>query len=58
MRITHYVLFNGGAHFVKEVNFFIEQKGLILDWGKRWRPVEAKSIEHARQLSTEMDWTK
>lgn len=53
---THYVVFSGYAHFVKEAGFFVEQGGLTAEWGKRWRPVVADSIEEARDLSTKMEW--
>jgi len=53
---THYVHFNGAAHFVKEAKFFEEQGGLTSDWGKAWRPVVAISIEDARALSKIMVW--
>lgn len=51
---THYVHFNGAAHFVKEAEFFQDQGGLTSEWGKAWKPVVALSIEDARKMSEEM----
>lgn len=56
LKATHYVVFNGASHFVKDADFFISQGGLIEDWGRRWRPVVAKSLEDARQISETLDW--
>lgn len=55
---THYVLFNGGAHFVKEAAFFESQGERTEVWGKRWRPVVSSSCEEARVLSKSMDWSR
>jgi hypothetical protein len=54
---THYVLFNGVTFFVKEAEFFYEQKGHLEDWGKSWRPVTADSIEAAREKAKLMKWS-
>ncbi len=56
---THYVLVTstGGGPFVKDAAFFIQQGGLSASWSKNWRPVVADSIEHARELAKQMDWT-
>ncbi len=45
---THYVYFNwvGNIH-VKEAEFFKSQNGNIEDWGERWIPVQAESIDEA-----------
>lgn len=52
---NYYVMRNsGGAVFVKEGNFFVEQGGLEQDWGKAWKRIEAESIEHARSLADKM----
>lgn len=52
---THYVVRNDGdAVFVKEAKFFEEQGGLTSEWGSRWVPVWACSIEEARQIGEEM----
>jgi len=51
---THYVVSNGVSIFVKEANFFRSQGGLTEPWGRRWRPVHASSIEHARQIGDSM----
>ncbi len=44
-----YVHYNGASVFVKEGEFFKKQGGLRLGWGKAWRPLEADSIEDARE---------
>ncbi len=47
----YYVHHNGAAWFVKTADFFKQQGGLSAPWGKAWRPLEARSIEHARKLA-------
>lgn len=55
MPTNYYVMRNaGGAVFVKEGDFFVEQGGLEQDWGKHWKCIEAESIEHARSLADKM----
>lgn len=56
--ITHYVHFNGAAYFVKEADFFIAQGGLKDSWGKAWKPINAESIEDAREKAKKLDWGK
>ena len=36
--------------YVKEAWYFIKQGGLTQDWGKSWKPVNAESIEAARNV--------
>lgn len=55
-QVTHYVHFNGSAHFVKSAEFFEAQNGLIEHWGQAWRPVVAASDYEARILSEHMNW--
>lgn len=51
---THYAHRNsGGAIFVKEANFFIDQGGLIETWGKEWRPISADDDKHAYLVAEE-----
>lgn len=48
---TYYIMANfAGAVFVKGEKFFIAQGGKDQDWGKKWIPVKAESIEDARAL--------
>lgn len=44
----YFVHWNGGAWFVKEAAFFVEQGGESEAWGKHWKALYADSIEHAR----------
>lgn len=46
----YYILISNHSVFVKEEQFFIDQGGLVDDWGKNWIPVDAVSIEHARSI--------
>lgn len=41
------------AVFVKEEYFFVQQGGLTQKWGRNWKPIQANSIEHARELAHE-----
>lgn len=51
----YYVLWNGGAWFVKEATFFESQKASSATgdaWWKNWRAVHgASSVEHARDIA-------
>lgn len=50
MNKTYMVHVNsGGSVFVKELEFFRSQGGLEGRWGLNWTPVEATSIEDARE---------
>lgn len=53
---THMVVCNAysGCVFVKDYDFFVNQGGLHQAWGKRWKPVVAESIEHAREIGCGM----
>lgn len=53
--VTHFVLPRGNHTMVKEANFFREQGGIKDDWGRRWVPVRATSIEDARRQGAEME---
>lgn len=41
---------DGGTVFVKDNEYFVNQGGLMHEWGKSWKPVRAVSIEHAREI--------
>lgn len=59
MEITHYVLQSSAmpkSYFVKEAAFFVEQGGLRDSWGARWQPVNAQSIEQAREIAAKLNW--
>lgn len=47
---THYILVEPWATYVEEAEFFAAQGGHTQEWGKRWKPVRAASIEDARAL--------
>ncbi len=47
---TYYICETFAAVYVKEGEFFKSQGGLTDDWGQWWRPVHAKSCEHARSM--------
>ena len=48
-----------GSVFVKEKAYFILQGGDKEEWGTHWKEVQAKSIEHARELGCDMfPWAK
>lgn len=51
--MTHYVLVEPWAVYVKEADFFVAQGGLTAEWGKRWKPLEASSLEDARRKAKE-----
>lgn len=56
----HYIIRNPGqAVFVKEGEFFVSQGGLTNEWGKTWKKIKARSIEHAREIgeATLPPWT-
>ena len=44
----YYWHWNGAAVSIKVESFFIEQGGLIAEWGRHWTLIEADSIEDAR----------
>lgn len=44
----YYVHYNGHSWFVKEARFFVDQGGLVEEWGKKWKLILASSIENAR----------
>jgi hypothetical protein len=46
----YYIHHNGHSVFVKEAALFTQQGGHTQDWGKAWKPVWARDIEHARTL--------
>ena len=50
----YYVSIQSWAVYVKEGAFFIDKGGLRSEWGRNWMPIEANSIEHARQLGKEL----
>lgn len=50
----YYVLIQPWEVYAKEGDFFRQQGGLSDDWGKRWVPVEAGSIEGAREMGKQM----
>jgi hypothetical protein len=50
----HYVLVEPWAVYVKEGEFFKDQGGLEEEWGMRWVPVMAGSIEEAREMGIKM----
>jgi hypothetical protein len=52
---------NHGVTFVKEEAFFRFQGGLTAQWGRAWRRVRTRSIEHARKIGQHrrmgnLDW--
>lgn len=46
-----YCVSNSATVFVKEGNFFRDQKGLTEDWGKNWVGIEAKTLGDARRYA-------
>jgi hypothetical protein len=46
----YYIHHNGHSVFVKEAALFTQQGGHTQDWGKAWKPMWARDIEHARTL--------
>ncbi len=51
---TYYINETHAAVYVKDREFFESQGGLTDDWGRGWRPVYAKSCEHARSMGKKM----
>jgi len=51
---VHYVLVEPWAVYVKEGEFFKSQGGLEEEWGMRWVPVMAGSIEEAHEMGVKM----
>jgi len=51
---VHYVLVESWAVYVKEGEFFKSQGGLEEEWGTRWVPIMARSIEEAREMGVKM----
>lgn len=51
---NYMVLIQPWGVYVKEKSFFIEQGGARDEWGKAWRPVQATSIEAARNKGKKM----
>lgn len=51
---VHYVLIEPWAVYVKEGEFFKSQGGLEEEWGMRWVPIMAESIEAAREIGVKM----
>ncbi len=43
-----------GSVFVKELDFFKSQGGLMQGWGKNWIPIIATSIEDARKKGCDL----
>jgi hypothetical protein len=41
---------SSGSVFVKDFDFFVSQGGLRDAWGKRWRFIAARDVEHARRV--------
>lgn len=39
---------------VKTSQYFIDQGGLIEEWGKHWQLIKAEDIDHARELGAEL----
>lgn len=52
------VMQTSGCVFVKELDYFISQDGLIQDWGINWKPIVATSVEEARRYGCEMPGAK
>ena len=51
----YYVLVKPWGVYVKEAQFFIDQGGLLDEWGNSWQgPIAADDIEHARQLGAKL----
>ncbi len=55
---NYFVLIKPWSVSVKEAEFFIAQGGLTQPWGKHWRPVEADSLEQAREQGKALRATK
>ena len=51
--MKYYVLVEPWAVYVKEADFFVAQGGLTAEWGKRWKLLEAPSMEFARRIAKE-----
>ncbi len=45
----YFVLIENGTVYVKEGWYFHYQGGDAAEWGKRWKRIEADSIEDARK---------
>lgn len=43
-----------GAVFVKEHSYYVSQGGYRQAWGDRWLPVNAGSIEQAREIGCQL----
>lgn len=48
------VLVRPSKTFVKSYHYFKREGGMEAEWGKRWKPVFASSIEDARVKGTEL----
>ena len=49
----YFVLVEPWAVYVKEYDYFISQGGLEQEWGKKWKRLNADSIEDARKKAKE-----
>lgn len=54
MKDYYYHINSGDAVFIKEGKFFKDQGGLTSDWGKAWKPIKARSLDHARKIATKI----
>jgi hypothetical protein len=51
MKNFYYHINSGNAAFVKTEKFFIDQGGLTEPWGKAWTKIQARSLDHAREIA-------
>jgi len=51
MKGFYYHINWAGAVFVKTEVFFKEQGGLTQKWGKAWKRIQARSLDHAREVA-------
>lgn len=51
MKSFYYHINSGNAAFVKTEAFFIDQGGLTEPWGKAWTKIQARSLDHAREIA-------
>jgi len=51
--MVYYVLVTPPRTYVKAEKYFIEEGGLVSEWGKKWIKVRAVSVEHARKKGNE-----
>lgn len=51
MKDFYYHINWAGAIFVKDGDFFVQQGGLQEKWGRAWKKIQAKSLDHAREIA-------